>query len=324
MAEHSIFDVLAPHPEASSLVAFAKNLLDRQSENRPDDCVEVALKSEGVHLYAFARGKLVLKHEEQLLDPLFAPYELEDLDPDFDNAILLGYESTGEARLAVPVGVDPEVAVDHLKFADGRTLMREALIGDELLGEFAQASSLMTWNLMTSFCGKCASPTTSEAGGYRRKCTACGTQFFPRTDPVAIMLTIDVEGDRCLMGRSPHFNEDMYSCLAGFVEPGETIEHAVRRETFEESGIETGTVRYHASQPWPMPHSLMIGCYARAESTTIRFDNRELEDCRWFTRAEVQAMVDGTHPDGIYVPVGGAVAYRLIRDWLDWPEVEGN
>jgi NAD+ diphosphatase len=324
MAEHSIFNVLAPHPEASSLVAFAKNQLDRQSENRPADCLEKALNSEGVHLYAFAKGKLVLKHEEQLLDPLFAPYELEDLQPDFDNAILLGFESTGEARIAVPVGIDPEIAVEHLKFADGRALMREALIGEELLGEFAQASSLMSWNLSSRFCGKCGSPTSSEAGGYRRKCTACDMLYFPRTDPVAIMLTIDVEGNRCLMGRSPHFSEGMYSCLAGFVEPGETIENAVRRETFEESGIETGAVRYHASQPWPMPHSLMIGCYARAQTLDIKFDSHELEDCRWFTRDEVTAMVDGTHPDGIFVPVGGAVAYRLIRDWLDWPEAEGN
>jgi NAD+ diphosphatase len=322
MAEHSIFDVLAPHPEASSLVAFANNRLDRQSENRPADCLEKAFKHEGVHLYAFAQGKLVLKHEEQLLDPLFAPYELDDLGPDYDNAVLLGFESTGEPRIAVPVGIDPEIAVEHLKFADGRALMREALIGEELLGEFAQASSLMTWNLSSRFCGKCGAPTLSEAGGYRRKCTACGTLYFPRTDPVVIMLTIDVAGDRCLMGRSPHFHEGMYSCLAGFVEPGETIENAVRRETFEESGIETGAVRYHASQPWPMPHSLMIGCYAKAESATVKMDESELEDCRWFTRAEVQAMVDGVHPDGIYVPVGGAVAYRLIRDWLDWPEAE--
>jgi NAD+ diphosphatase len=112
----------------------------------------------------------------------------------------------------------------------------------------------------------------------------------------------------------------MYSCLAGFVEPGETIENAVRRETFEESGVETGRVRYHASQPWPMPHTLMIGCYAEAASLTLDVDQTELEDCRWFTRDEVIAMIEGTHPDEIFVPVSGAVAYRLIRDWIDWPE----
>jgi NAD+ diphosphatase len=321
MFNHSIFDVLKPHPEPSSLVAFAGNQLDRQSEHRPEDCVEQALKHEGVHLFAFAGGKLVLKHEEQVVDPLFAPYELKDMQPDFDNAVLLGFEKTGEPRLAVPVGLDPEASSD-LKFADGRALMREALIGDDLLGEFAQASSLMSWNLSCRFCGRCGAPTVSEAGGYRRKCTACGTQFFPRTDPVAIMLTIDIEGDRCLLGRSPHFAPAMYSCLAGFVEPGETIENAVRRETFEESGIETGRIRYHASQPWPMPHTLMIGCYAEAASLELNIDTSELEDCRWFTRDEVAAMIEGTHPDDIFIPVSGAVAYRLIRDWIDWPEAK--
>jgi NAD+ diphosphatase len=321
MPTHSIFDVLKPHPEPSSLVAFSGNQLDRQSEHRPDGCVEEALKHEGVHLFAFAGGKLVLKHEEQVVDPLFAPYELEGMQPDFDNAVLLGFEKTGEPRLAVPVGLDPETSTD-LKFADGRTLMREELLADGLLGEFAQASGLMSWNLSCRFCGKCGAPTAGEAGGYRRRCTACGTLYFPRTDPVVIMLTIDVAGDRCLMGRSPHFAPGMYSCLAGFVEPGETIESAVRRETFEESGIETGMIRYHASQPWPMPHSLMIGCYAEATSLELNPDTTELEDCRWFTRAEVIAMIEGSHPDEIFVPVSGAVAYRLIRDWIDWPEAE--
>lgn len=320
MPKYSIFDVLKPHPEPSSLVAFAGNLLDRQSEHRPEGCAEAALKSEGVHVYAFARGKLVLKHEEQVLDPLFAPYELEDLDPDFDNAILLGYEENGEARLAVPVGLDPELAADHLKFADGRMLMREDLISGGMLGEFAQASALIAWNRSTRFCGRCGGKTVSEAGGYRRACEACGAQHFPRTDPVVIMLAIDTENDRCLLGRSPHFPEGMYSCLAGFVEPGETIENAVRRETFEEASIELGTVRYHASQPWPMPHSLMIGCYGEATSFEVRRDEAELEDCRWFSRSEVAAMIAGSHPEGIFVPVSGAVAYRLIQDWIDWPE----
>jgi NAD+ diphosphatase len=321
MRNRSIFDVLQPHPEPSSLTAFADNRLDRQSEHRADDSVEQALKHEGAHIFAFAGGRLVLKHEEQVVDPLFAAYELQGLGPDFDNAILLGFEKTGEPRLAVPVGIDPEQSPD-LKFADGRTLMREALLGSELLGEFAQASALISWNQNCRFCGKCGAPTLSEAGGYRRKCTQCQTVHFPRTDPVVIMLTIDIEGDRCLMGRSPHFPPGMYSCLAGFVEPGETIEAAVRRETFEESGIETGAVRYHASQPWPMPHTLMIGCYSEAASLEINPDTTEIEDCRWFTRDEVVAMVEGTHPDEIFVPVGGAVAYRLIRDWLDWPETE--
>ncbi len=319
MPKSPIFDLLQPHPEASSLVAFAANDLDSRAEHRGEDCVEAALRTEGAHLFAFAGDKLVLKHQDQLLDPLFAPYEIKDLEPDFDNVILLGFRPSGEPRLAIPIGLDPEVEHDHLKFADGRALMRQNLIDEVLLGEFAQAASLIVWNRANCFCGKCGSPTISENGGYRRKCSACEAVYFPRTDPVVIMLSVDEAADRCLLGRSPHFPPGMYSCLAGFLEPGETIENAVRRETHEESGIRVGRVRYHASQPWPMPHSLMIGCYGEATSFAIVRDEAELEDCAWFTRAEVLAMLEGEAPDEKTIPVGGAVAYRLIRDWLDWP-----
>ena len=322
MPKDTLFDVLQPHPEASSLVAFAGNRLDRQSEHRDDDCVEKALRSEKVHCYAFARGRLVLKHERQVLDPLFALYELQDLEPDFENAVLLGFEENGEARVAVPVGLDPEQEVGHLKFVDGRTLMREALLNDDLMGEFAQASALLSWNRAARFCGACGGKTTTHSGGYKRICTECNREHFPRTDPVVIMLTVDTENDRCLLGRSAHFPPGMYSCLAGFVEPGETIENAVRRETFEESGISVGTVRYHASQPWPMPYTLMIGCYGKAESFEIDADATELEDCRWYSRAEVNEMIAQQPDQERFVPVSGAVAYRLIQDWLDWPKGE--
>jgi NAD+ diphosphatase len=197
------------------------------------------------------------------------------------------------------------------------------MLDDDLLGQFAQASSLMTWNGNNRFCGKCGAPTRPEIGGYRRVCEACAHTIFPRTDPVAIMLVIDIERDLCLLGRSPHFPEGMYSCLAGFLEPGETIEHTVRRETFEESGIRVGRVRYHASQPWPMPHSLMIGCYGEAISFEIHRDEHELEDCRWFTRAETAAMIERGAASGVAAgattpPPKGAIAHRLMRDWLDW------
>ncbi|MEQ9244782.1 MAG: NAD(+) diphosphatase, partial [Nitratireductor sp.] len=142
----------------------------------------------------------------------------------------------------------------------------------------------------------------------------CGRDHFPRTDPVVIMLA--VRGEQCLLGRSPHFAPGMVSCLAGFVEPGETIEAAVRRETREEAGIAVGAVAYHASQPWPFPYSLMIGCYGQAESEAITMDENELEDCRWFSRDEVRLMLEDRHPDGHRVPPRGAIANRLIRDWV--------
>jgi NAD+ diphosphatase len=152
-------------------------------------------------------------------------------------------------------------------------------------------------------------------GGYRRDCPACGAEHFPRTDPVVIMLAID--GERCLLGRQARFAAGMYSCLAGFVEPGETIEDAVRRETGEEAGIRIGRVGYHSSQPWPFPASLMIGCHAEAITTEVVPDEAELEDCRWFERDEVRTMLAGTHPGGLKTPPPIAIAYRLIRAWAE-------
>lgn len=216
----SIFDLRSPHPEPSTLVAFSENHLDRQSEHRSDDCVELALKHPGAHFLAFSGPKLIVKHDEKIIDPLFAPYELEGLEPVLDETILLGYLPNGEPRLAVPTGLTEETITEPFKIADGRTLYRQQMLPEELLGQFAQASSLITWNANNRFCGRCAGPMEGTAGGYRRVCTACGHMVFPRTDPVVIMMTIDLERDLCLLGRSPHFAPGMYSCLAGFVEPG--------------------------------------------------------------------------------------------------------
>lgn len=313
-----LFQNDAPHPEPSRLTAFAGNRLDRQAEYRQDDCIEKALAVEGTHILAFTGGRLILKHDAQVLDPLFAPYELAELKPDFDNAILLGYRQNGDPRIAVPILIAEDELSNQYKPTEPRALFRDQLIEEELLGEVAQAVSLINWNASNRFCGKCGAQTQTKIGGYRRVCTGCGNMTFPRTDPVVIMLTVDVERDRCLLGRSHHFQEGMYSCLAGFVEPGETIEDAVRRETFEESGIETARVRYHASQPWPMPHSLMIGCYAEAISIEINIDPQEMQDVRWFSRTEAAAMLDAGPQAQYFAPVSGAIAHRLLRDWIEW------
>src|SRR5690554_6065497 len=129
-----------------------------------------------------------------------------------------------------------------------------------------------------------------------------------------------VRKDVCLLGRSPHFAPGMYSALAGFIEPGETIENAVRRETLEEAGIRLGRFAYHASQPWPFPHTLMIGCFGEALDDDIRFDGRELEDCRWFARDEVRAMIAGDHPAGLRLPPPAAIAFHLIEAWAHHAE----
>jgi len=322
MISSSIFDTNSPHPEPSTLTAFAQNGLDRLAEKRTDDCVVKALKVEGTHLLAFSGAKLVLKHEDQILDPLFSTYELAELSPDFDNAILLGYKENGEPRVAVPLGVAQDDLASHYKPVDARTLYRDQLIGEELLGEVAQAVSLLNWNADNRFCGRCGGTMELRIGGYKRICAACEHTIFPRTDPVVIMLTIDLERELCLLGRGPHFAPGMYSCLAGCLEPGETIEDAGRRETHEEANIDVGRVRYHASQPWPMPHTLMIGCYAEALSSEITRDEAELEDCRWFTRQEVATLLEASNANGTLPPPRGAIAHRLMRDWIEWGKSE--
>ncbi|WP_377298583.1 NAD(+) diphosphatase [Rhizobium sp. SGZ-381] len=315
----SLFDTDSPHGEASRLTAFTGNRLDRDAEHRTEDSLDQALAVGGATLLAFSGNRLLLKETEGTLDPLFDRAELEALRPDLAGAILLGKRQDGSPRLAVPVLEPADALALSFRLTDPRSALRDGLVAEEVLGEVAQAVSLLHWNEANRFCGKCGTRTQSQLAGYKRICPACAHMMFPRTDPVVIMLTVDEARDRVLLGRGHHFTPGMYSALAGFVEPAETIEDAVRRETREESGIVTGRVRYHASQPWPMPHSLMIGCYAEALSEEIHIDAQELEDCRWFSRAEVLAMLAADPAgEGPSAPMRGAIAHRLLRDWVEW------
>ena len=177
----------------------------------------------------------------------------------------------------------------------------------------ALARAILFWHARHRFCGLCGSPTRSEEAGHVRRCTdpACNTMHFPRTDPAVIMLV--TQGEQALMGRSRHFPPGMYSTLAGFVEPGESLEEAVAREVREESGIEVGAVDYHSSQPWPFPANIMLGFHAQALTTEITVDFGELEDARWVERGWLIAHVDG---DDFRLPRRDLIARRLIEDWL--------
>lgn len=184
------------------------------------------------------------------------------------------------------------------------------------LALYGGARSLVDWHARHRFCARCGAPTRLAKGGWQRDCGACDAAHFPRTDPVTIML-VEHE-DSLLLGRQPRFPPRAYSALAGFVEPGETIEEAVAREVREEAGVVVRNVRYIASQPWPFPSQLMLGCYAVAEGTELTVDTTELEDARWFTRAEVTAaMAAGRGEDGPFSPPPPtAIAHMLIAWWL--------
>ena len=307
-----LFD--APLREPSQFVGFAGNQIDRQSENRADDCVEKALADPSARLLAMRDGRLLLKLRDEVFDAWFGVAESSAVQAVLDQAIFLGF-SDGGPVLAAPTGIDYEQLPETLKAVDYRSVYMQGLVDEAAIGALAQGAALLAWNASHRFCSKCGTQSEMRAGGYRRRCPACGTDHFPRTDPVAIMLTATKE--KCLLGRSRHFAPGMYSALAGFIEPGETIENAVRRETLEEAGIRLGRVVYYASQPWPFPYSLMIGCFGEPINEDIQADLNELEDCRWFSRDEVRSMLAREHSGNLFTPPKGAIAHHLIRVWVD-------
>ena len=159
----------------------------------------------------------------------------------------------------------------------------------------------------------CGAPTKIMDAGYRRLCGKCNAEHFPRVDPVVIMLA--THGEACLVGRGKQFPPGMFSALAGFVEPGETIEEAVRRELMEEASVKVGEVTYYATQPWPFPSSLMIGCFAKAESREVKADENELAEVRWLERSVARELIEGKQVDGVRVPPPIAIAHHLIKTW---------
>lgn len=195
-----------------------------------------------------------------------------------------------------------------------RAMAASGAVPAQELSTIAMAKSLVTWHQRHGFCANCGVRTALSQGGWRRDCPSCKAEHFPRTDPVVIMLV--TSGERCLLGRQAQFPAGMWSCLAGFVEVAETIEQAVQREVLEEAGLQCTDVRYYMTQPWPYPSSLMIGCTARATTADIVVDRSELEDARWFDRAEAETMLERTHPQGLSGPHPVAIAHHLLGDWL--------
>lgn len=299
--------------ESSHLNGFAANRLDRRSERRSDDCVDGALGQVSARLYLFAAERALLDASDGRLVAAFDYPTACRLGCRTDTIVLLGHCADGPRLAAL---VDPETELPQtLKAIDLRSLAIQGAVPAEDLGAIAQARAMLNWHATNLFCARCGAATAMRGGGVRRQCTGCGAQAFPRVDPVAIMLAVD--GERCVLGRQRRFAPGMYSALAGFIEPGETIEDAVRREVREEAGIEVGRVAYLSSQPWPFPSSLMIGCHCEALTAELAPDLDELEDCRWFAREEVRLMLAGRHPDGLAAPPPIAIAHRLLRAFAE-------
>lgn len=212
----------------------------------------------------------------------------------------------GVAVFAAELAEPPATLPEGTRFATLRDVVALLPAADANL--LAYASALATWHRRHRFCAVCGSPTDLEWAGHRLVCTGavCAALHFPRTDPVVIMLV--TEGDACLLGRSPGWPEGSYSALAGFVEPGESLEDAVAREVDEEVGVAVEDVEYHSSQPWPFPASLMVGFTARARARELHVDRHELADARWVTRRQLD---DGE----VRVPPAHSIAARLIGDW---------
>jgi NAD+ diphosphatase len=301
----------------STSIGFNLNPLERRSDRRDDLAFIEQLRSDPNARFLVFDGDAPLLKRGNEYDPWFLDGETAVFGQP-SHSVFLGEESDGSGRFALGFALnlareDPSPAAAHYCL-DLRAIALQGLVAPGTLGILGEAKSMLDWHRRHSFCPNCGSASRVAAAGWQRICDICGARHFPRVDPVVIMLVID--GERCLLGRQRHFAPGMYSALAGFVEPGETAEDAVRREVMEEARVRCGQVVYFASQPWPFPSSLMIGCFARASDTEIVVDTAELEDARWFSRSDVAAMLAGTHASGLSAPRPFAIAHHLLRTYV--------
>ena len=306
-------------------VTFGTSGLDRAAEIRGDAAALAQARAEG-RILPLWRGKPALDAQDALAwvpdghpvladaaadlvflgrsdgEPCFAADLSAWMPESFDEGIGTAFLDPSEQR---------HPALPGARFAELRAVMTRLSRRDAELA--ATAKAVFGWHETHRFCSRCGAPSRMAMAGWQRDCDSCGGKHFPRTDPVVIMLI--THGNSVLIGRSPGWPEGMYSCLAGFVEPGETLENAVRREVMEEAGVPVGAVTYLASQPWPFPASLMFGCKGEALDPAITLDPAELEDARWLTREEAVQVFAGTHPV-VRPPRKGAIAEFLLSGWL--------
>jgi NAD+ diphosphatase len=302
------------------MIPFAGNLLNRASDKRTD-AAWIASRRRNPSSLILPMWRLApfLRGPEEAV----APTELGLIHPGIADAlsdadaacIFLGLDGDiALFALDVSVSADPAKAAPLAglgHFHEARNAAQIVSIKDAAI--IAQAKAMIDWHQRHGFCARCGTATKIMDAGYRRLCGKCNAEHFPRVDPVVIMLA--TEGDACLVGRGKQFPAGMFSALAGFVEPGETIEEAVRRELMEEAGLKVGAVTYYATQPWPFPSSLMIGCFAQAANRDAKADDNELAEVRWLERSLARELLAGKQAAGIRVPPPIAIAHHLIKAW---------
>jgi NAD+ diphosphatase len=299
---------------------FAGNPLDRVSYKRSDpDWIDAQLKDPNTLAVALWNGKPLIEDApgpDKALRIAYLPMALAREVAGGDQRLLF----LGLWKETAVFAVDLESALDPAegplsgfgRFEDLRATALRLPAGDAAI--LATAKSVFEWRRRHGFCPACGEPTLAIDGGWKRVCESCRTEHFPRTDPVVIMLPTFAE--RCLLGRQAVWPKGMYSALAGFLEPGESIEEACAREVFEEAGLVTTRVRYHSTQPWPYPSSLMIGLICEVETDEAVADQIEIEEVRWFTREETRALIAGELNDA-RAPGGMAIAFQLIKAWAE-------
>ena len=296
---------------------FAGNPLDRGDIERRDEQLlkNMVWQDNAKFLPFHTLNPLILKKERAELAWIGNQF-LNQVAKEVGDPIFLGFDNERNPCFAVDVTLAEKLSdissfMRQADFEDGRSAAIS--ITNEQSGILAQARSNLNWHVQNRFCSVCGTESQSQRGGLMRECSKCKTQHFPRTDPVAIMLVY--KGERCVMGQTlARSNSTFYSCLAGFMDQGESIEEGVRREVREESGLEVGKVTYHSSQPWPFPSSLMIGCHAEAISDEIVSDPGEMSDVRWFTKEDVKLALEDKLDD-VNIPGPIAIAHHLIKAW---------
>ncbi|MDE1886519.1 MAG: NAD(+) diphosphatase [Gammaproteobacteria bacterium] len=295
------------HAQKHNLLVFADGGFDRLALRRADDnWLEAQLSDAATRFVPVAGEDSLLSADGEPL--ILGAHKAEALRASAQATVLLG-EYRGQVCFALGLAPDAPLPAGTVR---SNLRPQFGVLEDDALALLGYARAMVHWHAHNRYCGKCGAPTQSRRAGHELHCTRCGNTLYPRVNPAVIMLV--THGERCLLGRQPEWAANRFSTLAGFVEPGENLEAALRREIREETNIRVGRAHYLRSQPWPYPASLMLGFRAEAESTEIRCNDGELAEARWFSRADIAA---GLRDGSLALSLPGSSSHALIREWFE-------